>query len=115
MRLLALVLLIFLAAAQALATCGAAAVCSDVTASFAGHIEGEGVVATWSTDEESSSIWKYVLKRNGSQVYSEDARQTCNTLQSYGYTDPYGQSADVYSLEVYSYGALECSRNITIE
>ena len=97
-------------AAAPAAACGIADVCTAVTNSFYGHVQLDGVVATWSTEDEDEDLY-YVLKRYDCgdpsacsvEVAVIPRTGTCGTTGSYQVVDdpPGPASAWTYTLEVW--------------
>lgn len=110
-RLIVGILLTVLVPVLVEATCGPTQVCIDVNSSFTGQVITDGIRLSWSSSHEDSNVAIYKLRRYNCSdpatcsvlVTTVGATGTCNTLQSYTYTDspatPYSQWT--YTLEVW--------------
>jgi len=115
-------LLVVLGAVTTALACGPPDVCDDVSSSYAGNLETSGVVLTWSTDDENSSVAYYRLLRydcGTPETCTEflatvSAVGTCSELEEYDWTDDDGDSSWTYSLEVWnSSNVRECTVDTT--
>ena len=102
---------VLLAPSSSWATCGAQAVCGDVSTSLVGVIVLDTITLTWSTDDENSSIASYDIKRydcSNPNTCSVDVATvtpsgTCGWLKVYTYDDhpPTPVGSWTYTVEVW--------------
>ena len=127
-RALAALAIVATLSATPAAACGSSATCSDVAASYHGEVIMDGIVLTWSTDDEDSSVGYYKLYRNdcpnnpGScQVLVAYVQRagSCGVTEDYTYTDHPASplSAWHYTVEVWSPGGgvRSCSLDVDPE
>ena len=79
----------------AAAACGAPAVCGDVITSLAGQLGTEAITVTWSTDDETTGVAYYAIKRYDCgdpatcsvSVTTVQASGSCAVSEDYSYVD----------------------------
>ena len=105
----AVLAIIALAAAPLAFACGASDVCGDVSSVFSGTVGQEGVVLSWSTDDENFEVVKYDLYRYdcstpttcSEYVATVFAAGSCGQAHEYEYVDEDGDDTWTYTLEVW--------------